>query len=159
MMNSSGISEKDFDILLDQARRFCDKQERCISELKKRLLNMGCDADITAKVISTMIVQNHLNEQRFASSYARGKFRIKKWGRLKIIAALYQMRIPQELINNALDEINEDDYHHTLKDILEKKWRMTPGESNVRMKKTAMFAISKGYESSLVFDFLTSINK
>jgi len=158
-MCSPAASEKDFDVLLEKVRRFCDKQERCKVELEKKLYELGCDADTMVKVINIMTEENLLDEQRFANSYARGKFRIKKWGRLKIIASLYQLKIPQALINNALNEINEDDYHQTLTDLLGKKWLITAGETRVRMNKTAMFAIGKGYESSLVFDILTSINK
>lgn len=143
----------------DKAYRYCDQQERCIVEVEKKLREWGCDAAKSKKIISQLVKDNIIDEQRFANSFARGKFRMKNWGRLKIMAGLYQHKISPAIINNALAEIDDSEYRNTLVDVLEKKWKLTNGELNTRINKTASFAISKGYESTLVFEVLKTINK
>jgi regulatory protein len=146
-------------IWLEKANRYCDQQERCIVEVEKKLREWGCEPEKSKKIINQLVKDNIIDEQRFANSFARGKFRIKSWGRLKIMAGLYQHKISPAIINNALAEIDESEYHDTLVGILEKKWKLTNGEPNTRINKTASFAISKGYESTLVFEVLKTINK
>jgi regulatory protein len=146
-------------IWLEKANRYCDQQERCIVEVEKKLREWGCEPEKSKKIINQLVKDNIIDEQRFANSFARGKFRIKSWGRLKIMAGLYQHKISPAVINNALAEIDESEYHDTLVGILEKKWKLTNGEPNTRINKTASFAISKGYESTLVFEVLKTINK
>jgi regulatory protein len=146
-------------IWLEKAHRYCDQQERCIVEVEKKLREWGCEPEKSKKIINQLVKDNIIDEQRFANSFARGKFRIKSWGRLKIMAGLYQHKISPAIINNALAEIDESEYHDTLVGILEKKWKLTNGEPNTRINKTASFAISKGYESTLVFEVLKTINK
>jgi regulatory protein len=143
----------------EKAHRYCDQQERCIIEVEKKLRDWGCDPAKSKKIINQLVKDNIIDEQRFANSFARGKFRIKNWGRLKIMAGLYQHKISPAIVNNAFAEIDELEYHNTLVDILEKKWKLTSGEPNTRINKTASFAISKGYESTLVFEVLKTINK
>lgn len=146
-------------IWLEKARRYCTQQERCAIEIQRKLKEWGCAPEKIPAVIKQLEKDKYFDEQRFANSFARGKFRIKGWGKLKIMAALFQLKVPQALINNALNDIDEQHYRQTLQEILEKKWKITKGETSTRLNKTASYAIGKGYESSLVFEILRSINK
>jgi len=117
-----------------------------------------CRGKIPA-IIRKLEKENYLDEQRFANSFAQGKFRMKAWGKLKIMAALFQFNIPKLIIGKALDSIDEMEYRNTLKDVLIKKFRFTTGEPGSRINKTATHAIGKGYEQPLVFEMIKSINK
>lgn len=79
------------------------------------------------------------------------------WGRVKIMASLLQNGISKSMIHEAFGEIDDDGYQASLKDILEKKWKVTGGQGIVRRNKTAVHAISKGYEASLVYVMLNQI--
>jgi len=152
-------NKENIPIWLEKARRYCSQQDRCVFEVQKKLRDWGCEADKMATIINQLEKENYIDEQRFADSFARGKFRMKAWGKLKIMAALIQFRIPQGIIIKALNTIDDKEYQDTLKDILEKKWRFTTGEPGSRINKTATYAIGKGYESSLVFEIINSLNK
>jgi len=143
---------------IEKAIRYCNIQERCVAETERKLRHWGCDETKIKEVLKQLIKYKHIDEQRYASSFARGKFRIKKWGRLKIMAALHQAKIPVKLIENALAQIDEDEYEQTLIDILTKKWKLTSGDPAARINKTASFAIGKGYEAPLVFEIIKTLN-
>lgn len=144
---------------MDKARRYCDQQERCVAEAERKFRNLGWDSGKIKDIIDQLIKEKSIDEQRFANSLASGKFRIKNWGKLKIMAALLQLKIPSAIINNALASIDEEEYRNTLTGVLKKKWELTSGETSSRLNKTASFAIGKGYESTLVFEVLKTINK
>ncbi len=148
------MNSQDIQYFTGKAKRFCDVQDRSREEVKIRLNAWACPTDWITAIINDLEKENYIDEQRFASSFARGKFRIKGWGKLKIMAALLQHRIPQAMIKKALEEIDEKEYRNTLADVLEKKWRITGGESHARLNKTAAYAVGKGFEADLVFQML-----
>jgi regulatory protein len=141
-----------------KAIRYCDTQERCGAEMERKLRQWGCDKEKTKDVLKQLIKNKHIDEQRYANSFAQGKFRMKKWGRLKIMAALHHANIPVNLIENALRQIDEDEYRQTLIDMLTKKWKLTSGHPGARFKKTATFAVGKGYEAPMVYEIIKTIN-
>ena len=150
---------EEFQQFTSRIMRYCDNQDRSPAEVFLTLKSWKCNPEWIQLITDEMQDLGFINETRFARSFARGKFRIKGWGKLKIMAALYQQKIPHAIINEALAEINEKDYLTTLADILEKKWKITGGETTTRINKTASYAIKKGYESTLVFEVIETINK
>ena len=86
------------------------------------------------QIITYLIQENFLNEERFAQSFARGKFRIKKWGRTRIIRELKTRQISKYNINTALKEIEETEYLKTFHDLAEKKLA-SEKEKNIFKKK------------------------
>ncbi|AWX44188.1 Regulatory protein RecX [Flagellimonas maritima] len=110
------------------------------------------------QIMTHLIQENYLNEERFAKSFARGKFNIKKWGRNRIINELKFRQISRYNINSALSEINEQDYHTTL-DELAKKRLAQISESNIlkRRKKLADYLLYRGWESNLVYEKLREL--
>ncbi|NLN95171.1 MAG: RecX family transcriptional regulator [Bacteroidales bacterium] len=125
-------------------------------EILLKLKFWNCKPEWIPEIINELKKERFLDEQRFANSFARGKFRMKSWGKLKIMGTLLQHNISQDIINKALNEIDENDYRNTLANLLEKKWKVTTGEQNSKVNKTAAYAINKGYESGLVFKILRS---
>ena len=142
---------------MSKLERYCAYQDRCHSEVRTKLIQLGIYGDDLEEIIVDLINDNFLNEERFACSFARGKFRIKKWGRIKIRMHLKQKKISEYCLKKAMLEIEEEDYLESLKSILGKKWK-TVRVANIYTKKgkVAAFAIQKGYESWLVWD---TINK
>jgi len=136
---------------LQKLRHFCAYQERSHSEVQQKLWDLGVRRAEHDEIISSLIEDDYLNEERFARAFAGGKFRMKEWGRKKILFALKEKRVSDYCIRMAMKEIPEDDYRHVLEKLAEKKWNELKGEQYlVRQKKTQDYLIQKGYETQLV---------
>lgn len=145
---------------LRKAATFCAYQERTQQEVRDRLQEWGVRDDDAEEVIAELISQNYLNEERFAKSFAGGKFRVKGWGKRKIKQHLQQRGITGYNLDQAMREIAPDDYRQTLADLLDKKRqalaRAGQLDTNplVVKQKLVRYALSKGYESDLIFAVL-----
>ncbi len=145
----NGISKK---IALERMQKYCAYQERCHSEVRHKLLSLGIYGDALEEIIFDLIQENFLNEERFARSYARGKFRIKQWGRNKIIKELKVRQVSEYCIRMALEEIDEEEYLQTLKKLARKKWSEYRGMKNFERKgRLARYLASRGFESELIW--------
>lgn len=140
---------------LSKAAMFCAYQERTQQEVRDRLKEWGVLGDDAEEVIAELIKQNYLNEERFAKSFAGGKFRVKGWGKRKIKQHLQQRGISGHNLDQAMKEIAPADYRDTLTELLTKK-RQTIRDDNplVVKQKLVRYALSKGYESDLIFAVL-----
>ncbi|QJW88363.1 RecX family transcriptional regulator [Spirosoma taeanense] len=142
---------------LRKAAMFCAYQERTQQEVRDRLKEWGVWGDDAEEVIAKLIQQNYLNEERFAKSFAGGKFRVKGWGRRKIKQHLQQRGITGYNLDQAMKEIAPDDYRETLADLLDKKRRSLRDDNPLVIRqKLVRYAMSKGYESDLIFAVLGS---
>jgi regulatory protein len=136
---------------IQKLRQYCAYQERSHSEVQQKLWDLGVRRADHDEVISSLIDDDYLNEERFAKAFAGGKFRMKDWGRKKITYALKEKRVSDYCIRVAMKEIPEDDYQKTLHRLAEKKWEELKGEQHlVRQKKTQDYLMQKGYEMALV---------
>ncbi|HQW82860.1 MAG TPA: regulatory protein RecX [Ferruginibacter sp.] len=144
---------------LQKAKQYCAYQERCHSEVKEKLYSIGIYKKEADEILSELISENYLNEERFAILFAGGKFRIKQWGRTKIKYALKQKQVSEYCIKKALGAINETDYHKTLQKLFEQKLKMLKGEKNIFIKKRKLqdHLIQKGFETGLVQQLITKI--
>ena len=141
-----------------RARKYCAYQERSHAEVRNKLLQWGQKGMALEEIMTKLIEENFLNEERFAKAYTGGKFRIKGWGRNKIVQQLHAKKISEYSINQALKEINEKDYKKTLKNLLEKKEKTLKGLTVFEKKnKLARFLAAKGYETELVWDKLNDL--
>ncbi len=139
---------------------YCAYQERCHKEVTQKLRDMKMIPLAIDTVISHLIEHNFLNEQRFAESFARGKFNIKKWGRNRIVRELKLRDISKYNIDNALKEIDLNLYHDTL-DTLAKKRLAQLNEKNSykKKKKLADYLLYRGWESHLVYEKINQLVK
>lgn len=142
-------------------RRWCALQERSSFEVTQKLIAWRLPKDEIPHIINKLRKENFLNDERFAEDFARGKFRIKQWGRVKIRRSLEQKRIKIEHINRAISQIDETDYIECLKKLVVKKNALiTIQEGNYERKlKIAQFLISKGFESYLVREVVNELIK
>jgi len=142
---------------LRKAALFCAYQERTQQEVRDRLKEWSVWGDDAEEVIAELIGQNYLNEERFAKAFAGGKFRVKGWGKRKIKQHLQQRGISGYSLNQAMNEIAPDDYRKTLTELLDKKRRTLHDDNLLLVKqKLVRYALSKGYESDLVWQVLGS---
>lgn len=143
-----------------KARHYCAYQERCHQEVKEKLYSFGLFKSEVEELISKLIEENYLNEERFAIQFAGGKFRMRQWGRIKIKYALKQKQVSEYCIKKGLKEIDEEDYQATLSRLAEKKWEAVSKESGSRfewMAKTTDYLLNKGYESELIKAAIASL--
>jgi regulatory protein len=132
---------------------FCSYQERCHDEVVAKLRTMKMDSDEIDQIMVHLIATNFINEERFACSFARGKHRIKHWGKIRIINELKFRNISQTLINTALKEITIEEYLETFHSLSERHWE-TIRENNIlkKRKKFCDYLLRRGFESNLVYD-------
>ena len=136
---------------LQKLKHYCAYQERCHSEVKEKLYNLGVWKKEHDEIIATLIEENYLNEERFAIAFAGGKFRVKQWGRVKIKYELKQKGVSEYCIKKALKQIGEEDYLKVLKELAEKKQASLKGEQYlIRKKKTMDYLMGRGFEAELV---------
>lgn len=140
---------------LAKAQKYCAYQERSHSDVRNKLLQLGQRGKDLEEIMATLIERGFLNEERFAIAYTGGKFRIKHWGKNKIVQQLKLRAISDYSIKKSLKEINDNDYRKTLKHLIEKKWSVTKEKNNlIRKNKVARFCIGRGYEPELVWHLL-----
>lgn len=134
-------------------KHYCAYQDRSHSEVKTKAYSLGMKRTDVEELTSRLIEEGCLHEERFARSFAGGKFRMKQWGKNKIRAELQKKQVSSYCIAAALDEIDDADYKDTLHKLAIKRWNSIKGAGInlfVKMSKTRNFLISKGYELGLV---------
>jgi len=148
------------DEALSKLQKYCAYQERCHQDVRTKLLSYKVYGDDLETVISELIQSDFLNEERFAIAYCRGKFKIKKWGRNKIVQNLKQKKISDYCIKKGLEEIDDIRYQSTLIDLMHKKTASITAKNQYDKKGlVAKYLINKGYESELVWGVLKEHQK
>jgi len=143
---------------LQKLMHFCAYRDRSQKEVEDKLNEMHMIDAAKEKIIIELMQEGFLNEERFARSFVRGKFRIKKWGRIKITQELKKRGISSPIIKMGLTEIKESDYRTTLFELAEKKLEKIDEPNEYKRKgKLADHLMRKGYESSLVFDSIQEL--
>ncbi len=149
---SKSINEKEAFLKISS---FCAYQERTHDEVRKKLYEYGINKDAVEELISRLITENFINEERFAKSFAGGKFRMKKWGRLKIENELKARGLSAYCIRKGMAEIEDVDYEKTLKELIAKKSAEEKEKNPFKKKhKISQYLIRKGYEPELVWEKL-----
>jgi regulatory protein len=133
--------------------KYCTYQERCHSEVRTKLLSLKVYGQELENVMARLIEHDFLNEERYAKTYAGGKFRQNQWGKIKILQHFKFHKISDYCIREAMKEIPEDDYMKTLRNLAEKRKKQVSGDKNA-LQKTAQFLISRGFEPELVWKII-----
>lgn len=138
---------------------WCAYQERCQSEVRDKLASWDQEPEVVENLIVHLITSGFLSEERFAFTYARGKFRIKKWGRRKIRMELRKKFVPEKIISAAVKDIDEEDYIHTLRNVIGKRWNAEKEKNReIRKLKVLKYAVARGFEHDLINDELKDMN-
>ncbi len=143
-----------------KVQQYCAYQDRCHKEVIEKLQQIDMIPEAIDIIVSELIQDNFLNEERFAQSFARGKFRIKKWGRVRIVRELRFRNISKFIIDSALKEIDASEYLNTL-DELARKRNAAVKETNSlkRKKKIADYLLYRGWETHLVYEKINELVK
>jgi regulatory protein len=143
---------------LQKLRHYCSYQERCHSEVRSKLYQLGVSKKFHDELIAELIQQNYLNEERFAIAFARGKFKMNQWGKRKIVQALKEKKISDYCIKMALKQIEDNAYIETLEKLAKKKIELFNGELPINNKKNAItWLISKGYERAMATSVVNAL--
>ena len=138
--------------------RYCAYQDRTQQQVRDKLYDLGLRSDVVEEVITALVTDGFINEERFARSFAGGKFRIKKWGRLKIEHQLKMKGLTEYCVRAGMKEIEDDDYLKTLEELASKKYESLNGTEAIKKEKTKRFLANKGYEFDLINKVLREIN-
>jgi len=143
---------------LQKLRHYCSYQDRCHSEVKTKLYQLGISKKLYDEMIAELIQGNYLNEERFAIAFARGKFRMNHWGKRKIEYALKEKFISDYCIKKSLRLIPQKEYLEILEKLAKEKYESLKGEQYlVRKKKTIDYLTGRGFEWELVKDALEDV--
>jgi regulatory protein len=138
---------------------YCSYQERCHQEVVQKSYDLGMKSNEVDMIVVHLLQNNFLNEERFARSFARGKHRIKAWGKNRIVNELKQRQILASNIKCALTEISEEEYRDTLDKISEKHWEaLMERNPQKKKKKFCDYLLRKGWESNLVYQKLKELS-
>lgn len=143
---------------LDRCMALCSQSEKCRSDLAKKLEKWEIEPDAAGKILTQLINERFIDEQRYANIYARDKFRLNKWGKVKIAYQLRFKKIPEELIEEALMQIDPETSEALLMKLISEKQRKinfkNPYERNAKLMA---FARSKGFETETIFRVLKQL--
>lgn len=138
--------------------QYCVYQERCHKEVEQKLREFTLIPEAKEQILLSLLQDNFLNEERFAKSFARGKFRIKHWGKQRIVRELKFREISAYNIKTALKEIDENEYLQTIQTITEKRNQIiTEPNSYKRKQKLIGFLQRKGYEMYLIYKTVDAV--
>jgi regulatory protein len=139
-------------------RQYCAYQERSHFEAKEKLYSFGLHKTDVEPLLSKLIEEDYLNEERYAILFAGGHFRSKKWGRVKIKAALQQKKVSGYNIKKGLMVIEEPAYRKCLLQLASVKWNSIKSEQWInKMAKTTNYLLQKGYEPNLIQEAIAQI--
>lgn len=143
------------EIVWQKICKWCAFQERSQQEVRDKLYDYGLKPTAVEDMISKLITDNFLNEERFAIAFAGGKFRQLGWGKVRIRSALKMKRVSEYCIRKALSVISDSDYHAMLEKVIEKRKKSVKEKDPFkRTYKLMSYAISRGYEPDIVHEFL-----
>ncbi|MFD2563285.1 regulatory protein RecX [Aquimarina rubra] len=138
---------------IKKMEHYCAYQERCHKDISNKLNTMRLIPEAKEKIILHLLEHNFLNEERYAKSFARGKFRIKKWGKQRIVRELKFRQISEYCIKTALKEIPKDEYLKTFHELAEKKFdAIIEKDIQKKRKKLIDYLLYRGWENQLVFE-------
>ncbi|HLT54287.1 MAG TPA: regulatory protein RecX [Flavobacteriaceae bacterium] len=141
------------DEALLKMQNYCAYQERCHKQVKEKLWNMHMIPQAIDHIISKLIEDNYLNEERFAKAFARGKFRIKHWGKNRIVRELKIREISKYNIESALKEIPQHEYLEAFEALAQKKLDSIMERNPLKKKKKLVdYLLYRGWEPHLVYD-------
>ena len=156
------MTKKNYDVInaIERLKKYCVLQDKCKWDASQKMQTWKLNKKTQQNILELLIKEKYIDEERYAKSFCRGKFKIKKWGKLKIISALKRKYISVENINIGIKEINKNEYLETLEDLYQKKKKSTRIiNTHIKNKRIAEFLINKGYESNLVWNKIKKLSE
>lgn len=144
-----------YETALSKTMALCSQREYCIDDIRGKLRSWNVGDKDADRIIDTLIKENFINETRYAGAFVKDKFNYNKWGKVKIAAHLRIKKMPSEIIQSALDSIDNEIYTQTMREIISSHRRSVKAKNQYDLKgKLLRYGLSKGYESNLLYDIL-----
>ena len=141
-----------------KAEAYCVTAERCVSEVRNKLIQWGVPQEVMNNIIKRLLEERFIDEGRYAKAYAREKHRFQHWGRMKIMQALKIKQISSDLVDEALADLDREDYMESLSFLLQKKAKEVKARTEYeRRGKLIRFAIGRGYEMDVIIHCLKNV--
>jgi len=154
-MNNNDLTLKEIE---GKLQYYCSYQDRCHKEVTEKLKTFNVKQHESNQIISNLINDNYLNESRFSESFVRGKFKIKNWGKIRIISELKRRNISPYNITLGLKEVEDQDYLNKFEEIFKKKLSSLSNlSSDVKKKKIISYLQYRGWESNLIYSKINEI--
>lgn len=145
----------DFKTAFTKASALCARQERCCSEIEQKLALWEVEKTVSQKVIAKLLEEKYIDESRYASFFARDKFRFNKWGKQKIAWHLRNKKISADTITEVISKLDDSDYSETLFSLLKEKEKSLSGREFLKKKAALVrFAASRGFEYDQIMKIL-----
>jgi len=149
----------DINIAIERIKNYCALQDRCQWDVLQKLRQWGLQQETKDHILEILITDNFIDEERFSASFCRGKFRIKNWGKRKIINELKRKQISSICIKKGLQEIDDKEYNHVLEKLFyHKEISIKDKNQFIRKTKIANFLIQRGFENNLVWDKIRELS-
>jgi regulatory protein len=149
-----------FKVSLNKSMAQCSQKELCKEDIRKKLSLWGVETQDIEKIIAILIKERFIDETRYANAFVRDKFKYNKWGKVKIAMHLRHKKLPSEIIGEALDLIDHDQYVRFIRGVLESHRRSIKAKNQLDLKaKLLRYGQSKGFESGVLFDILGDLNE
>jgi len=151
------LTEKD---LLERARNICSSREYCTSDMSAKLSLWGAkEEEVIKRILKKLKDEKFIDEERYCRAYAVDHFRYQHWGRIRIVSGLKMKKIPDQIIKPAIEAIDEEEYLRSLRTIIASYRRTVKAKNRYDLKgKLLRHALSKGFESHLVYDILNEVS-
>lgn len=154
-MNNKDLTTKQIESKLQY---YCSYQDRCHKEVIEKLKTFNIRSNESNEIISNLIKDNYLNESRFSENFVRGKFKIKNWGKVRIVRELKQRNISRYNINLGLKEIDSQEYQNKFDEIFENKLSSLDNLNKIiKKKKIISYLLYRGWESNLIYSKINEI--
>ena len=149
---------KEEKLILEKIKSYCQYQERCTKEVRKKLYNLSTSTESTEKVISFLINNDFLNDERFAQFFIQGKLRIKKWGKIKLKYELKSRGINYQIIETYIKDIHDDEYISYFEEFSSNKIKFLKGTLDQKKRSFINYFTYRGWENELIYQKLRDIN-
>jgi regulatory protein len=147
-----------FKTALTKAMALCSRREYCCADMRNKLETWGLGNSDNEKIIQTLVTENFINEVRYSTAFVKDKFNYNKWGKVKIASHLRAKNIQGVIIRTALDSIDSESYMKVLKELITRHKRSVKAKNQYDLKaKLLRYGLSKGFESSLLYELLKEI--
>ncbi|HOW10677.1 MAG TPA: regulatory protein RecX [Bacteroidales bacterium] len=154
------MNENDlFTTALNKAMALCAGREYCTDDISGKLGSWGIKGDDAGKILEILVKEKFIDDRRYAEAFVKDKYRQNKWGRLKIASILKMKNIHGDIINLALQAIDEDEYRQTVREIVLSHRKSIKAKNDYDLKgKLMRFGLSRGFESNLLYDLINEID-
>ena len=134
-----------------QLAALCAQAEHCQQEMRDKMKRWEIDETVQNRIISRLVKERYIDDERYARAFVKDKIRYNKWGRRKVQQALWQKRIDDDIQRRVLDEIDEKDYLDVLRPLLKQKRKTIKAQSDYELNQKLMrFALSRGFSFDII---------